>query len=245
VAEEQRRATKQIRASEIQISRFGESLKNFADNAILKAAQALERGEGTVTEALQLLGRLDQALQGAGLGEFAGDLQQIYGDELRHIREALSRVSGRDDIFTDVDSDIITTLVDFDTDRVMRLLGEYTGDAKRTLLTAVMAGEVPDLNQFDDAFGSRFSSQLETELNTGLAGFSRSVNLYKAQELGLEYFLYVGPNDSKTREFCLERVGKVFTTEEISMWDNGQGLPASIYLGGYNCRHRLAPVRGK
>ncbi len=192
-----------------------------------------------------MLGRLDQALVGAGLGEFAADLEQIYGDELRFIREALSRVSGRDDIFTDIDSDIITTLVDFDTDRVMRLLGEYTGDAKRTLLTAVMAGEVPDLSQFDDAFGSRFSSMLETELNTGLAGFSRSVNLYKAEELGLDHFLYVGPNDSKTREFCLERVGKVFTSEQISMWDNGQGLPASIYLGGYNCRHRLAPVRGK
>jgi hypothetical protein len=245
VADEQRRAARQIKASEIQISRFAESLKNFADNAILKAASTLQRGEGTITEALSLLGRLDQALVGAGLGEFAADLEQIYGDELRFIREALSRVSGRDDIFTDIDSDIITTLVDFDTDRVMRLLGEYTGDAKRTLLTAVMAGEVPDLSQFDDAFGSRFSSMLETELNTGLAGFSRSVNLYKAEELGLDHFLYVGPNDSKTREFCLERVGKVFTSEQISMWDNGQGLPASIYLGGYNCRHRLAPVRGK
>lgn len=244
MAEEQRKVAKQIKASETQVARFSESLKAFADNAIAKAARTLEDGEGTITEAVRLLGRLDQALIGAGLGEFADDLKQIYGDELRFIREALSRVSGRDDIFTDIDGDIITTLVEFDTERAMRLLGEYTGDAKRVLITSVMAGEIPDLNQFDDVFGSRFSANLETELNTGLAGFSRSVNLYKAQDLGLDRFLYVGPDDSVTRPFCQERVGNIYTMDQISEWDNGQGLPASIYLGGYNCRHRLAPVRG-
>jgi len=241
---EQSRAAQRIKASEQQISRFAYSLKQFADNAILKAVRELETGSGSITEAITLLGRLDAALIEAGLSKFSSDIQEIYGNELRIIRDALAKATGRAEIFSDIDGDIIQALVEFDTERSMRLLGEYTGDAKRVLLNATMAGEPLDLAMFDDAFGERFSAKLETELNTGLAGFSRSVNLYKADELGIEKFVYVGPDDKVIRPFCQERVGNTYTRDQIDEWDNGQGLPATIYLGGYNCRHRLAPIRG-
>lgn len=75
---------------------------------------------------------------------------------------------------------------------------------------------------------------------SGLVIFSRAItsSSLKADDL----VLYVGPKDSKNRPFCAERVGNVYTMEEALSWDNGQGLPAVIYCGGYGCRHFLQPV---
>lgn len=52
-----------------------------------------------------------------------------------------------------------------------------------------------------------------------------------------EVFVYVGPVDSKTRPFCLERVGRAYTRAEIDDMDNGM-LPAVLMSrGGWQCRH--------
>ena len=53
-------------------------------------------------------------------------------------------------------------------------------------------------------------------------------------------YVYVGPRDAKNRPFCQAWVGKAVT--DPSRLDNGQGLPADDYCGGYNCRHSWAPT---
>ena len=58
-------------------------------------------------------------------------------------------------------------------------------------------------------------------------------------ELDLIY-VYVGPRDAKNRPFCRQWVGKAVT--DPARLDNGQGLPADDYCGGYNCRHSWAPT---
>jgi hypothetical protein len=58
-------------------------------------------------------------------------------------------------------------------------------------------------------------------------------------ELDLVY-VYVGPRDAKNRPFCKLWVGKAVT--DPARLDNGQGLPADDYCGGYNCRHSWAPT---
>lgn len=58
-------------------------------------------------------------------------------------------------------------------------------------------------------------------------------------ELDLVY-VYVGPRDAKNRPFCAAWVGKAVT--DPARLDNGQGLPADDYCGGYNCRHSWAPT---
>lgn len=58
-------------------------------------------------------------------------------------------------------------------------------------------------------------------------------------ELDLVY-VYVGPRDAKNRPFCRTWVGKAVT--DPARLDNGQGLPADDYCGGYNCRHSWAPT---
>jgi hypothetical protein len=61
-------------------------------------------------------------------------------------------------------------------------------------------------------------------------------------------FRYVGPLDSKTRPFCLDHLTEVtrqvYTAKYLEQSDNGSGQPKPVaaYLGGYNCRHSLAPM---
>ncbi len=59
----------------------------------------------------------------------------------------------------------------------------------------------------------------------------------KAGELGIEHRVYVGPVVGKTRRFCLQLVGRVFTVAEIEQMDNGQTGNVLIDRGGWNCRH--------
>lgn len=53
-------------------------------------------------------------------------------------------------------------------------------------------------------------------------------------------YVYVGPRDAKNRPFCSAWVGKAVT--DPARLDNGQGLPADDFCGGYNCRHSWAPT---
>lgn len=66
-----------------------------------------------------------------------------------------------------------------------------------------------------------------------------------AKELGaVTVYKVVGPSDGKTRPWCREHVGKAYTREALDGDDNGenQPKPVSATLGGFNCRHSLAPM---
>ena len=87
-----------------------------------------------------------------------------------------------------------------------------------------------------------------TYANTAFASFDRKVMNIKANELGLEWFLYSGSGISDSRDFCRQRAGKAFTREQIAGWENlkwkGKISRGSVFisLGGYNCRHSLTPI---
>lgn len=79
-----------------------------------------------------------------------------------------------------------------------------------------------------------------TYADTALVSYDRtsSSKLYIAA--GIERFLYRGPLDVKTREFCRQHVGKTYTIDEIRKMKNGLEPPMGqvlIFGGGWNCRH--------
>lgn len=236
------RIVQQIKQTEAGIDAFISRLTKILDRSLARVVSAISTGDLSILEVAGVLSRLEPALYEAGLATELDGLKAIYGEELRTLRAALGSAATGREIFTDIDADVIAALIDFDTEQVGRMLNEYVGDAKRVLMTATITGEVPNLEAFEMDFGGRLVNNLTSELNTSLAGFSRTLTIYKSEELGIEKFEYVGPYDKVTRPFCRERVGGIFTREQILSWDNDQGLPASIYLGGYNCRHRLEPV---
>ena len=76
--------------------------------------------------------------------------------------------------------------------------------------------------------------------------FHQEVQLFKAEDAGMDSFLYIGDIIATTRDFCRRRVGRVYTKAQIESWNfpwAGKSGPALTHRGGYNCRHHWQPVR--
>jgi hypothetical protein len=80
-------------------------------------------------------------------------------------------------------------------------------------------------------------SRVLTLYDTAVSIFGRQVEAEQAGDDPSTTFVYMGPVDAKTRDFCLEHVGKVYTREEIDELDNGQLSNVFLTAGGWNCRH--------
>ena len=83
-----------------------------------------------------------------------------------------------------------------------------------------------------------------------MAIFDNTYTQLIAQDVDIELWEYSGGTVKDTREFCLQRHGNVYTTEEIRSWadKDWQGKnPATdentifAYRGGYNCLHSFIP----
>ena len=81
-----------------------------------------------------------------------------------------------------------------------------------------------------------------TEVKTKLSQYGRSITAIAAAEADIDHFLYTGPDDGVTRDFCEALVNKVVTSKQMRRLDNGQGLSVKTSGGGYNCRHSWSPV---
>lgn len=119
-------------------------------------------------------------------------------------------------------------------------LGEQTTTALwRSTVDGVLGlRPVPDLVDELAMVTDVSARQARTLHDTAVSTYSRSV-----EQLGLpgeaeDRFLYIGPDDTETREFCAELVGQILTRDEISALDNGQLPNVLLTGGGYNCRHK-------
>ncbi|RLC68617.1 MAG: hypothetical protein DRH97_02555, partial [Chloroflexi bacterium] len=99
-----------------------------------------------------------------------------------------------------------------------------------------------------DARGRSMSVYARLYANDSIMNFHNSVHMKKADDAGLKHFLYYGNLMNGSRDFCIQRVGKVFSREVIDSWDfpwGGKSGPAYTNRGGYNCRHRWVAVKKK
>lgn len=80
--------------------------------------------------------------------------------------------------------------------------------------------------------------------NTAMAGFQRDIAQQAAADLPQSetLYLYIGPKDDRTRDFCKRRAGKAFRLSDLLGARNKSGLPVMRYGGGYNCRHSIIPI---
>ena len=92
---------------------------------------------------------------------------------------------------------------------------------------------VDDLTRIFDSAESRTITLYDTAVSI----FGRQVEAEHAGDDATTPFVYMGPVDTKTRDFCLRHVGKVYTRAEIDALDNGQLNNVFLTGGGYNCRH--------
>lgn len=229
------RIKNEVTRSQEKINTFISDISNTLSRAGSKFFRSLSGKKRQDIAAL--LGDFDAAIRDSVLKDAYERVEEIYKDELEIVKKDYQE-NFRKISFTGSDKKAVEVLFEAEFAVVENLFADYIGDLRRGVMSQVLLGQDPDFHALDDELNDRLASHLETELNTGVAAFQRTVSTQKANDLGLKKFLYEGPDDDVIRPFCEERVGQIFTDEEARDWDNGQGLPADIFLGGYNCRHR-------
>ena len=89
-------------------------------------------------------------------------------------------------------------------------------------------------------------SRAATLLNTSLAAFQTELARQAVSDVPTKdlFYIYVGPDDSKTRGFCHVLEGLAIPAALLPKLDNGTRpqLPFELFRGGYNCRHSLVPA---
>lgn len=108
----------------------------------------------------------------------------------------------------------------------------------RQPLSEILAGLTQALDKSE--------ARVRTIFDTQVSILGRQVEAIRTEDLGPEQpYLYTGPIDDKTRDFCLERVGQVFTRAQIAEMDNGQMANVFVTGGGWNCRHSFLAVESQ
>lgn len=239
-----------LEATDAEIERFVLSLSKFLDQSFRKILKG--KLDGSPKEAAIYLGSIMTRLVDAGLEDKVAEMERIFSHELGAVKEAFDATLGEPLRFSDSDLTDIDTLITFNEQRVLSTVGSYVDDTKAALYSNIVTGSVPDLDEISADLSDRIQRDVQTELNTSAIAFNRAVTAAKANDLGLDLWLYIGPDDKITRDFCKEvlngtidnkkRSVPVYTTAEIQDMDNDQGLDVLVYGGGYNCRHQWRPI---
>lgn len=157
--------------------------------------------------------------------------------------------------FTGIDKKMISTLKDGSYEQY-RQFGVDAQDAvsKAMYDTVISNGSYSDLVNtvkgilapHKDSRGRSMASRADQYSFDSVMNFHNKVNVSKAEDLGMNDFLYVGDIIATTRSFCAARAGRVYTKEEIESWTfgwTGKAGPPMVYRGGYRCRHHWRPIR--
>ena len=170
------------------------------------------------------------------------DILDVVQDEYRLQRLPIE--------FKDADITAITAIKEVDF-RQFAQAGDVLSDTLSKRITeAVFMGQTRDQLAASVASALQGAPGAESQLvnfsktyaNTALHGFDQAVTAQKAEEAEIDQFVYLGPSDALTRDFCSQYVGEVLSRKEIEQLSNGQGLDVFTFGGGYNCRHKWAPV---
>ena len=198
--------------------------------------------ENVTRDELRLIKRsIGKYIKKSGMNGIAGIIISFF-DEIEHESDRLFSKSTKIDIekLNEIAIDKAEKMINLgildDIDKIEKDLGD-------TLRKGLQVRKLKDLSKnelifYVDELMKATVSKAEAVSSTAVMSYDRAITTFKANELGLNKFKYTGADDRKTRPFCDERVGNIYTDEEAKYWNNGQKSPASIYLGGYNCRHR-------
>lgn len=200
----------------------------------------------TSREALRFFGGLESAIDDAGLPEKLATLKDLFDLQIALAKEEFVRTTGisRPPALSADGRQYVPIFVGTRKEVVRQLVFKALGDVREGLVNRILSGDqqgLSDVEIVDNAVG-RISDALAKELKTSVAAFNRFVRQDQMVKTDLQYVLYAGPKDERNRLFCAIRARNVYTLQEVNTWDNGQGLPANIYCGGYNCRHELVPL---
>jgi len=237
--------------------RLAELIEKNVSRAIQRIVTEIDTAEAL--EQANVLNNLPDALVEANLEDVAQRLEELFAEELEAIRTEFRTRLNADVIYSDVDATLITGLLDSYEQATFATIREVGIDLQAELTRQVITGQTINIDDFYDTLSARTFRNLATEIETATSAMSRAVTARKADEAGLTYYRYFGPNDNVTRPFCdyvlgdvatlpkrvevpVQRDSRVYTRDEIDRMSNGQGLDVLTYCGGWNCRHQWRPI---
>jgi hypothetical protein len=241
----QQRIKKKLAGRGLQVDRFLGELKLLYRGSIKELAGIMERNPDIkALEKAALVNSLESILINNGFEGIYNQQLGMYRNELSAIREEFT-ARGTTETVGRLSEEAIFQLADFESQKIAKTLESFQVDVKASLYRSYILGEPVQVDDLFNDFGERTFNNLRAELNTAMSTFARTVTAEAAQDAGFELYLYIGADDSVTRDFCGELLSKdppIYTAEEIDSMDNGQLPDVMTTGGGYNCRHQWSPV---
>jgi hypothetical protein len=239
-------------SQEARISMFASRLRRLLDREFERAVKEVAGMEPTAAAAA--LGRIDSRLRDMQLaGTIRRFLEDVYARELRQVK-AYYELVGKGVDLDPADIEAARALIEIDLSQISTSISKIATTLKSQIMRQVILGEQPNVRDLAEGLSSRMEANIQTELRTATMAFNQTVNTTKAREVFGESarYLYMGPDDAKTRPFCHETLNPsdrdmpIYSEDEIAAMTesdaNEQGLDVMIYHGGYNCRHRWNAV---
>lgn len=197
-------------------------------------------------QALRFLGGLESIVDDGDLQSRIDTLRDLFDLQLSMARQEFQTTTGlsRAPVLSQEAKQFAAIFVGTRTEQVSQQIRSALGRVREGLVNRIISQDsqgLSDAEIIDEAM-ERIAPAIAGELKTAVAGFNRFVRQEQMKEAGLQYLLYAGPKDERNRLFCAIRARNIYTLDAVNAWDNGQGLPANIYCGGYNCRHELVPL---
>lgn len=217
------------------IASYVSTLRLLMQSRILQELSALPRDRSLRrTEVLRLIGGFESIIM---------DDEDIFGhiQTLQDIFDLQSRLSERlydDQKNKDINAKSLAVFVNSREQNVGVMARAYANEVRQAFADSVISQTPIGDFELTQVEAPRIFSTLENDLKTNVASYSRM----EALAFGSKYVLYAGPRDARNRPFCAERVNNIYPVEVVYTWDNGQGIPAYLYCGGYGCRHQLVPT---
>jgi hypothetical protein len=157
---------------------------------------------------------------------------------------------------TKVDLEIINALKTQSFQGFEEVANKYLTEINANVYQNVIAGRsfedmVRDisgkLTGLEDVAGRPMSSHAGQLAHDSIMQFDAQFVKSKASSAGLDHFRYAGTAITTTREFCKDRIGRVYSEKQIrSIWSGTWAGKSSgdpfVVRGGYRCRHTWNPV---
>lgn len=235
------RVNRKVSSSEKQVEAFIKRLEGFVGGNIEKILEDIKIGKSKGQEITSILGSLFTELDRLGLQKEISKIRELYADELQFIQDEFEE-QDREQVFSSSDTGLIEALIDNGVEKVALVTKEMGLNIQATVMHTVLTGEEV---KKADILKAQLPASVYTEINTALMVFNRTVTANKADELGFDLYLYVGPDDKITRPFCKELLDKnpaIYTRAEITRMKNDQTADVMTTGGGYNCRHHWRPI---
>jgi len=211
------RAAAQLAAA---VERITESAVDF----ILAQGSGLARGDAAL-----LVSQIDFdnfVLNELGL---ADDLAKLEASFLATLKDI--------EMFAPISDTVLQALIDVNQATFFEYAGTFSSTLKQELTNSVLAGASrQEMLATVRAAPNISTANAKTLVDTTLRTFGRSVTSAMAEfvEPGAKY-VYIGPQDDKTRPVCIEMgAAGALTEEQINTRYPG----AFVDGGGFNCRHR-------